>query len=123
MVVAVVNEEETVRIDLKTLAGGYVVLKRLSYGQKLYKKSLMKMTVQGGKGRDFAGELELVSEKAALFDFQHCVVEHNLEDRDGRKLDFSKIADVKKLDPRIGDEIGDAIDDLNNFEEDGDEGN
>jgi hypothetical protein len=51
------------------------------------------------------------------------VVDHNLEDADGRKLDFRNLADFDNLDPRIGEEIGKLLDELNNFEDEDDQGN
>jgi hypothetical protein len=65
--------------------------------------------------------MNLVSEQATMFDFERCIVEHNLEDEDGRLLNLSSISDVRKLDPRIGEEIDEHLSSLNNFEED--EGN
>jgi hypothetical protein len=44
-----------------------------------------------------------------------------LEDDNGNLLDFKAAFTLQLLDPRVGQEIGDAIDAMNNFE--GDLGN
>lgn len=118
---AVANNQDTVRKELKSLPEGYVVLRRLSYGEKLERREMVSgMKVRGGgKSKDFEGELKMVNERATLFDFQRCIVEHNLEkDDDGTLLDFQKIQDIKLLDPRVGEEIDGLLSELNNFEED-----
>lgn len=120
------NIQETIRKDLKTCEGGFVVLRRLTYGEKLFRQSMVsKFKIEAEKGsKDFAGEMQLVSEQATLFDFQNCVVDHNLfkDDEETQKLNFGNLIDVKSLDPRIGEEIDTLISELNNFEED-EEGN
>jgi hypothetical protein len=76
-----------------------------------------------GKGAksDFAGEMKLITEESTLFDFVHCILDHNLEDENGNKLNLTNKADIARLDPRIGEEIDTFLGELNNFEED--EGN
>jgi hypothetical protein len=136
MVLATASQD-TIRHDLKSLAGGYVEAKRLTYGQKIHRKSMstMKM-VSAGKSDDFEGEMKLANEEATLYDFQHCIVEHNLEEElpvaavsgpegpdspNMRKLDMSNIQDIRKLDPRVGEEIETFLNEINNYDED--EGN
>jgi hypothetical protein len=75
-----------------------------------------------GKKNDFAGEMQLITEESTLFDFQHCILDHNLEDETGNKLDLRNKMHIASLDPRIGEEIDTFLGELNNFEED-DEGN
>lgn len=118
-----VNVISTERHELKSLPEGWIDVKRLSYGEKLQRREMVsKMQIQAEKGKkDFSGEMQLVNEKATVFDFQHCIVDHNLEDENGNKLDLNKIADIRRLDPRIGEEIDSILDDINNFEDD--EGN
>ena len=66
--------------------------------------------------------IELMNRKATLFDFTHCIVDHNLEDENGNKLNLHNSADIDRLDPRVGEEIEQVLDKMNNFEEE-DEGN
>jgi len=51
------------------------------------------------------------------YEFEHCIADHNLEDENGQKLDFSNELTLKTLDPRVGQEIEEAIDKLHNVEE------
>lgn len=137
MVVATANTQETVHKDLKTLEGGWVKLRRLTWGEKLQRRAMvsgMKVKGSSGKGKkdDFEGEMNLVNEQATLFDFERCIVEHNLEAEvsgprsvvegeepsNTRPLNFKSIADIKLLDPRVGEEIDTLISELNNFDED-----
>jgi hypothetical protein len=122
------NVAETHRRDLKTVEGGYVVARRLSYGEKIERRAMVSgFKVEGGKGKDFAGEMQLMNEKANLYDFQHCVVESNLtkpnpqepdnEDAD-LPLDFTNANDLKSLAAHVGEEISEFLDELNNFEDD-----
>jgi hypothetical protein len=129
------NTTEGERFDLRSAPpDGFVVLKRLSYGQKMFRRSLLskaKMETGGGGSRrdrrdkakqSFTAELELMNEKVTLFEFAHCIVDHNLQDVNGEKLDFRIPEHVKVLDGRVGEEIDELISDLNNFEEEDDTG-
>ena len=127
------NNAETERLELKTIEGGYVVARRLTYGEKLQRRQMVSNMRIGGskKSKDFEGEMNLVNEQATAFDFQRCIVDHNLtkpnpsspdDESTDLPLDFSKLADIKSLDPRAGEEIDNWLSELNNFEED-DEGN
>jgi hypothetical protein len=127
-----VSGGEGERFDLQTAPpDGFVVLKRLSYGQKMFRRSLLSKaqmkTGGGGNNRaerraqanqGFMAELELMNEKVTLFEFQNCITDHNLQDANGQKLDFGNPEHVKMLDGRIGEEIDELINDLNNFEAD-----
>jgi len=120
---------ETERHELKTCPGGYVVARRLSYGEKLTRRAMVSsMKIESGgknKKKDFAGEMNLVNEQATLFDFQKCIVDHNLfkDDEETDKFNLARLDDIRQLDPRIGEEIDDFLSELNNFEDDDEEGN
>lgn len=108
-----------VHLDLKSCAGGFVKLRRLTYGQKLHRQSMaMKMAMSQSKGQDVQAQIDMGNEAVTIFEYASCIVEHNLEDDNGKLLDFKKEVDVRRLDPRIGEEIEIAIGKLNNFEED-----
>lgn len=116
MPVAVVNDE-TRRFDLKSLAGGYVVIREMSYGERIYRANLSgAMKILKDQKSDYAGELAMETSRITLWDFMNLIVEHNLEDRDGRPLNLHTESDVKKLSSKIGEEIGTYIDEVNNFE-------
>jgi hypothetical protein len=126
---ATVNINDTIRKDLKTAPpDGYVELRRYSYGEKLDRREMVsKMTMkddglQGRKSKSTGSmEMQLITAAATQYDFAHCVVDHNLQDETGRKLNLASPQDIRRLDPRIGEEIDTLIGELNNFEEDEDD--
>lgn len=113
---ATANTEETERKELKSCPGGFVVLRRMTYGQFVARRELTKLSVSGQK-KDFKGELAMASAAVSRFEFEHCIVDHNLEDADGRKLNLYG-DDFGRLDPRIGQEIEGYIGEMNNFADD-----
>jgi hypothetical protein len=116
---ATVDVESTQKFDLKTLPEGFVVLRRMSYGQILQRRMFTKLEVGGsGKSGDFRGELAMANRKVTEFEFANCIVDHNLEDAGGRKLNLNLPADFNQLDPKIGQEIEGYITEMNNFEAD-----
>lgn len=117
---AVVNFTATEEYRLKTLPGGFVKLRRLSYGQKLERQSMAMQTQIAGEGKKASMEMTMMQQVVTAFEFKNCIADHNLEDEQGTKLDFRKKENVFRLDPRIGEEIETYIDKMNNFEE-GDE--
>jgi hypothetical protein len=118
MPVAVVVSEPT-RRDLKTLPEGYVVIREMTYGEKIYRTGMtgaMKL-LKDNKQTDYVGEMTMETSRITLWDFANLVVDHNLQDTDGRQLNFHNEQDVRKLSSRIGDEVGTYIDELNSFED------
>jgi hypothetical protein len=123
------------RKELRTCPDGYVMIRRMSYGEKLERRrfnSKMEMKLQRGS-RDATSIIDIFKEEMELYDFARCIVAHNLtklvdkfgqpcdaDDPDAKEvpLDFTKVADVKLLAGQIAEEIGKYIDELNNFEED-----
>lgn len=114
---ATTNVQDTERKDLKTLPEGYVVLRRMTYGEFMKRRQMTSnLSVSGGKGRqDFSGVLELANQKVTEFEFASCVVEHNLEDEEGNLLNFKNPVHLQMLDPRVGEEISSYIDEMNQF--------
>lgn len=107
----------TVKFDLKTLPEGYVVIRRMTFGEKLERQDEMMRMSASTDPQNRQLEMNLMVKKAALKDFSILVVEHNLTDADDRPLNFKEAKDVTNLDPRIGDEISQLIDSINAFEE------
>lgn len=119
-----VRSTDTEKFDLKTLPGAFVVLRKMSYGQILERRSLTKLTFASqGRSKNVEGEIAMADRKVNLFEYRNCVVEHNLERIEGQLLDLKNPADVESLDPQVGQEIEKLIEDMNNFEGDEDEGN
>lgn len=132
--IVTVNPEEYERHELKTAPpDGFVMLRPLPYGMKLSRRSKatkMMMRSQptqstpgnrGGKGQpqEQVFEVESMDEWAVAFDFAYCIGEHNLQNRNGSLIDFSKQThmQIKLLDPKVGTEIERLIDSLNNDED------
>ena len=113
----------TIRVDLRSCPGGFVELRRMTYGEKLERQNEMKLSLELGKGKELRGEMAMANTAATQRDFKNCIMSHNLEkDTNGTPFDFSNPYDVLLLDPRVGEEIDREINKLNNFE-DSDEGN
>jgi hypothetical protein len=114
---AVIDFNDTTKFPLKSLEGAFVELRRMSYGHKLQRQQLaMQMSVKGN-GKNAEMDLKNETVKVAVFELNACVVDHNLEDEKGTKLNLGKMEDVVRLDPRVGEEIDKYISDMNNFEE------
>lgn len=107
--------KNTERFDLKTLEGAYVIIRRMSYGEKLERQDAM-LSMRTSKEMEGL-EVSMLNKNAALRDFGKLVVDHNITDENDRSLNFKDAKDVFALDPRIGDEIGQLIDSINSFEE------
>lgn len=117
---ATVNINDVEKYDLKSCEGGEVTLRRMTYGQKLTRQqNVVKMSMQQERGRG-AGKMnmDMLNHEATVFDFRACVVDHNLEDENGQKLNLTNPAHIDSLDPRVGEEIATFIDKMNNFEAD-----
>lgn len=119
MPVAVVDDEPR-RFELKSLAGGYVIIREMSYGEKIHRQGLSgAMKILRDNKSDYAGEIAMETARLTEWDFANLVIDHNLEDKDGRKLNLQNKADLAKLSARIGDEVGKYIDELNSFDDEG----
>jgi len=107
------------RHDLKTCEGGYVELRRMTYGQYLHRSGMaMDMQMRGEKGgRNSVVDIDLGQEKVTEYEFGICIAAHNLTDDQDVPLDFKKAAHVHLLDARVGQEIGDLINKMNTFDE------
>jgi hypothetical protein len=126
---ATINFNEYEKYDLKTLDGAFVMLRPLPYGMKLQRRDkAMKMSMEQkvekrGRRRQVVDEdvqkinLETLSEWSTLFDFKHCIGEHNLEDAAGNPLDLGSPMTMQILSPKVGSEIETLIGNLNDDED------
>ena len=129
---------EPQRFELKSLPavgdepGGFIFAKPLPYGMKLErrdKSTIMRLQQKiGGKKKSRnqdeemqTVEIESISSWASGFDFGFCIVDHNITDVNGEKLDFASPMTLKILDPRVGTEIEEILQELNGDEPDVDE--
>lgn len=112
---ATVNVNETERHELTTCPGAFVELKRMSYSQYLKRRDMISGMKLKGEGKSAEAIMEMANEKVARYEFQECIVDHNLEDENGANLDFRSARAFTMLDPRIGDEISTLIENMNAF--------
>ena len=118
MPVAQADQDSTVHIELKSAPpDGFVDLKRMSYGKWLERRAMTKLTVNSQRGsKDFKGELALMDKRVTVLEFAECIVNHNLTMLDGTPFNFKDAKSLELLDPKIGDEIGAAINELHEFD-------
>jgi hypothetical protein len=111
---------ETHHRELKTLPEGWVDLKQLSFDEMLERRDkAMRMSMESNTGRGNTGKISLDSamQWTRFFEFSKCIVDHNLEDDSGNKLNFANKMTLKVLDPKVGQEIERYIDELNQEDE------
>jgi len=93
----------------------------MNYGEKLLRSNMAtKLLMSGSRDKndkDVQAEVDMQTELVAYWDFANLITEHNLQDADGRELNFRNPSDVKKLDSVIGEEVGQLIDNFNSPEE------
>jgi hypothetical protein len=98
------------RFELETCPGAFVVIRRMNYGEHLTSRELATTMTGSRKGE---ASLSMGIRSSTLFNFTHAVVDHNLEDEDGRKLDLSQQSDLNSLDPVVAEELENLIDQVN----------
>ena len=112
--------QELHHYDLKSVDGGFVALKQLSFDQMLERRDkAMRTSMEASQGRQPTSKIELESmmQWTRFFEFSNCIVEHNLEGDDGQLLNFSNPMTLKILDPKVGAEIERLIEELNQEDE------
>jgi len=117
------------RFELKTLPEGFVVIKRMTHGQKLTRGSFVdKMTFKGNK-KDFQGQMDLMQAVTTRWEWKTVIADHNLEcyidpqdpSKGTRLLNFQSQGDIDAVDANIAEEISTYIGKVNNFEDDFDD--
>jgi len=108
---------EPVRRELKSAPpDGYVLLLQLPYYDMLERRDgASRLYAQATEDGETDGKLfmESMQQHSRAFEFKKCIVGHNLTDKDGTPLDFTKPETLRKLNPSIGHEIEMLIDELN----------
>lgn len=126
---ATIDISDTTRFELKSLPeadgedAGFVELRKLSYGQILARRDMAtSMSIGGidsrGKDEDIKAAIDIIQKAVTEFEFKNCIAKHNLEDANGLLLNFGNPKSVAELDPKVGQEIGELIDDLNQWDAD-----
>lgn len=110
---------EAIKYDLVSCPpDGYVKIKQLPYHEMLVRRDRAGQLFFDPSGEDTKVEISTLQAWARAYEFKHCIVEHNLEKKDGSPFDFSKDGELSFLDPRVGQEIEELIDKLHNVETD-----
>jgi hypothetical protein len=111
---------EAQHFDLTSCPGGFVSLKRMTHGQRLHRQDMaMQMSMEADQRKKTARmDVTPAQTRVAQYEFKTCIVDHNLEDEGGRKLDFTNERDFGSLDGRVGEEISAHIDTLHDWESD-----
>lgn len=105
--------KNTERFELQTLPEAYVVVRRMTFGEKLERQDeMLNMRTQ-----DKELSFQMMNKKLTTKDFGNLILDHNITDENERKLNFKDAKDVDSLDPRVGEEISTRIDSINAFEE------
>jgi hypothetical protein len=119
-----------IRYDLKSVPEGYVELRRMPYGDWLHRGDIsllmqveMEEKRQKGKASGRTADMKLQNQAVTTYEFTRCIVGHNLTDDNDRPLDFTKRSTLDILDPKVGNEIGDLIDEMHKPFTEEDEGN
>jgi hypothetical protein len=120
MVKAVADLTVSEEIPLKTLEGGWIKLRKLTYGQMMHRQDIAaKMAITSDqRSKNVEMAIDMAQAVVTQFEFANCIIDHNLEDENGVKLNLSATADINRLDPQVGAEISDLIDGLNQLPED-----
>ena len=124
---ATIDTTDTQRFELKSLPaskdeeGGWIELRKLSYGQILARRDMAtKMAIEGvgsnSRDEDIKVTTDIIQKLVTEFEYKNCIVKHNLEDANGILLNFGNAASVDNLDPKVGQEISDYIDELNKWD-------
>jgi hypothetical protein len=118
------------RYELKSIPEAYVELRRMSYGDWLHRGDislLMQVEMEEkrakGKAPSRTADMKLQNQVVTAYEFSRCIVGHNLTDENDKPLDLSNRRTLDRLDPKVGNEIGELIDELHKPFTEEDEGN
>jgi len=107
------------RFPLESVDGGWVKVRRMDHGESTERLdiALTFETNQETIDSKNPGALTRVATRATRhFEFEACVVDHNLGNPNGDQLDFSDSKQVDSLEPAVGDEIATLIREFNDFD-------
>lgn len=115
--------KQSQRFELKSAPpDGFVELRPMSYGELLTRRDIgAKLSIEGARRKDAKISIDTIQTEVSWYEFRTTIVDHNLEDDTGRKLDFTSRADFLNLDPRVAQEIEQLISEMNGLQEDEEE--
>lgn len=121
-------DPRTHEYELTTCPGAFVKLRTLSYHEmqqrqdvaaRMYREESANDVRRGKAKQDDDAKVrayfDVMNVAVTEFEFRNCVIDHNLfiDDAETQKIDFTKPMRTWMLDPKIGDEISELIDKLN----------
>ena len=121
--------QDTIRIELKTCPpDGFVELRTLTFhemnsrleiaGRMYQEQQTPKRGMKQKQPDTVRSYMEIANTAVTEYEFRNCIVNHNLEDENGDPIDFTRPMQYWRLDPKVGQEIDDAITNLNQWEDD-----
>jgi len=91
-----------------------VDLRKMSYGEHLESRELAaRMSASRQQKGDAEVTMTMGVKASFSYNFARSIVDHNLTDEEGTKLNLSTMQDLQKLDPAVALEIERVIDELN----------
>jgi hypothetical protein len=107
-----------VEYTLQTCPGGFVKLRRMSYGELLTSQDMAyQVSVKESKdGGDPEAGVNVTQAKIFEYQFRTCILDHNLDDEHGRRLRFESPEAVHSLDSNIGQEINAQIEKMHRWD-------
>jgi hypothetical protein len=90
----------------------------MSYGERLHRQDLaVSMQMEADtKTRKTEMNVKQMQTAVAQFELSTCIVDHNLEDENDKKLNFKNPLTFSQLDGRIGEEIARYIEEMHDWE-------
>lgn len=114
-----IASKKTTRFDLESLPGGWVELREFNYGEALFRREIgINMSVEGGSRKSnepTKTDIQTMQRLVTEYEFSVCIVDHNLENELGSKMDLGDPNYIRALPVAVGDEISDLIADLNDI--------
>ncbi len=112
--------KEGKKFELKSCPGGFVNLRRFNYGEVLHRREIGG-EMSGTPGKDEKGankglekfDLKVHHVEIQTYEFSRAIVDHNLEDDTGKKLNLGTVEGIAQLDSTIAQEIEELINALN----------
>jgi len=123
MPLATVSRETVGPLYLETVEDGWIKVRKMGYGKHLKRQELaarvsQQMPEKGSKTKDDRRlDYTMLAEDSQLFVFRECLVDHNLEDENGLKIDLHTRMGIENLDGKVGEEIDKLIDMVNERED------
>jgi hypothetical protein len=107
------------RFDLASCPpDGFVELKRMTHGQRLHRQDISMNIAMQQDQRAKTAQMEIAPTQTRVvqYEFQVCIVTHNLQKDDDSLFNFDSPQDFAALDPNIGEEISSLIETMHDWQ-------